>query len=280
MKKFVTALLLGVALIFGVVGCHGPESLDLLSESNDHNSVTQSQLTDLQKQIDALKEQLAAIEPGASEETINGINVAISNLQTSLAALQAEFDALKDQVAADNAAIAERLALLDSQFKGLQGDVNELGERLSVLEEALAKVPQANAPLFVSAIVGNTEPETEESRGATIRWTASAGGTTAASYNVWAVSVDENGFFGVPFKVANVVGSFYYWNGHLEGLPVFDVVTGPNPEPLSTVRPLCYEEERYLKYRFAVTAVDANGNESSPSVTAKEFRVRATYEEN
>jgi len=278
MRKIVSVLMLVFALFLG--GCsNGVESLDLMKEGDEHASVTQSQLTDLQNQINDLKAQLAAIEPGASEETINSINVAISNLHTGLAALQAEFDALKGQVAADNAAIAARLALLETEVAGLQLDVTELEGRVTVLEEALAKIPQANAPLFVSAHVGNTEPETDESRGTTIRWTGSAGGTTAASYNVWAVSVDKDGFLGVPFKVANVIGSFYFWNGHLEGLPVFDVVTGPNPEPLLTVRPLCIEREQYFKYRFAVTAVDANGNESSPSVTAEEFLVKATNEE-
>lgn len=278
MKKIVSVLMLVFALILG--GCSsGVESLDLHQESDTHNSVDQSQLTDLQNQINDLKAQIAAIEPGASDETINAINVTISNLQTSLAALQAEFDALKDQVGTDNAAIFARLALLKTEVDGLKTDVADLADRVTVLEEALAKIPQANAPLFVSAHVGNTKPETEESRGATIRWTASAGGATATSYNVWAVSVDKDGFLGVPFKVANVVGSVYYWNGHLEGLPVFGVVTGPNPEPLSGVRVFCYEEGEYLKYRFAVTAVDANGNESAPSVTAKEFKVKATNEE-
>jgi hypothetical protein len=79
-------------------------------------------------------------------------------------------------------------------------------------------------------------------------------------------------------KLANGTGSSYYWDGHTENLPGEPFV-GVNPLPLSAVRLLCVESEAPAKYRFAVTAVDSQGRESSPSVTADEFLVRATRNE-
>ena len=152
MKKFVTALLLGVALIFGVVGCHGPESLDLLAESNDHNSVTQTQLTDLQKQIDALKEQLAALVAAGGDNvvvidnsTISNINAQIADLTEQLAKLQAEFDALKDQVGTDNVTIDNRLTALEGDVAGLTETVKGLQTQIDALAAAVEDL-QNNPP--------------------------------------------------------------------------------------------------------------------------------------
>jgi len=152
MKKFVTALLLGVALIFGVVGCHGPESLDLLAESNDHNSVTQTQLTDLQKQIDALKEQLAALVAAGDNvvvidnSTINNINAQIADLTEQLAKLQAEFDALKDQVGTDNVTIDNRLTVLEGDVAALNQAIIDINKEIKNLWTAIEDLPGSDRP--------------------------------------------------------------------------------------------------------------------------------------
>jgi len=124
MKKFVTALLLGVALIFGVVGCHGPESLDLLAESNDHNSVTQTQLTDLQKQIDALKEQLAALV-AAGDNVVVIDNTTITNITN-----QIEF-------------LTTQVTYLTNELKDLEGQVGDNSDRITVLEGEVADLKDA-----------------------------------------------------------------------------------------------------------------------------------------
>jgi len=108
-------------------------------------------------------------------------------------------------------------------------------------------------------------------------WTASAGGDVATSYNIYAVVVSDHGALGVPFLIANGTGSEYFWDGHTEGLPV-GFNNGPNPVPLSIVSVLCTDYEKSPIYRFAVTAVDENGNQSAPAVTepGKEIKIVPT----
>jgi cell division protein FtsB len=258
MRKIASVLLtLVFALFLGACGgMQGVESLDLMNNDDDFARIN-ADLADLQTQLDDLS--------GSDSVTLQTIIF----LQTQINDLKAELEALRVQVNTDNVTINDRLTELERI-------VSDLESRLSVLEAASA--PVANPPMFVSAHRGDTEPETDESRGATIRWTGSSGGSAIVSYNVWAVTVDSWGFFGVPMKLANGTGSSYYWDGHTETLPGEPFV-GVNPTPLSAVRLLCVESEVPAKYRFAVTAIDSQGRESSPSVTADEFLVRATRNE-
>jgi TolA-binding protein len=276
MKRLIAVVTLAFALVLGGCGS-GLDGITSLDTTNDDYKFDglQQQINGLQTQIDGLQAQLNAIEPGASAETISAINASILALQNQLRDLSKELADLKKQVGIDNVAIDLRLKALEGAVKDLKTAVGDLNTRIGVLER-LAK-PSANPPMFVSAVVGNTTEEENGKRGATIRWTGSAGGGAVVSYNVWAVTVDKDGFFGVPVKLANGTGSSYYWNGHTDSLP--GLFTGTNPSPLyPSVQ--CSESEKPAKYRFAVTAIDGQGRESGPSVTADEFIVLATINQN
>jgi len=256
MRKIVLAFMLAFALVLGGCSGGGLEGMTSLDTTNNDYK-----FDNLQNQITELQNQIAALSGGSvSNETI-------IFLQTQINDLSAELEALRKQVNTDNVTIGGRLDELEKIVKELNG-------RLAVLEAA-SLVPVANPPMFVSAYHGDTEPETDEARGATIRWTGSAGGGTIVSYNVWAVTVDPQGFFGIPVKLANGTGSSYYWDGHTENLPGEPFV-GVNPAPLSAVNLRCSDSYTPKKYRFAVTAVDSKGRDSSPSVTADKFIVQAT----
>lgn len=316
MKRIAMIMMLIVTVILG--GC-GNGGLDVTNDDykfdtiNSHLTATDNTLAGLQTQINEInvlianqQEQLDNISNNA--EAIAAINARIDELEAEAAeckaqydALRAEFDALKAQVATDNAAINGRLTDLEGRvshlkdrLNSLYGWVRDLCGRVSVLEEAMKKVPTANAPLFVSTVVTTDRVEIREGHrtywqdvrnlGATIVWTASAGGVTATSYDVWAVEVKEDGSLGLPFKLANGTGSEYFWDGHVDGLPVtFD--NGSNPPPMLAVVSGgsggggCDQVRNPKVFRFAVTAVDANGNESSPSVTADAIKVIPTHKQ-
>ena len=268
--------ILCVGVLF--VGCGG--KVDITSDDykfdaiNAQISIINTTLADLQKQLDELNGA-----QGITQETINILQVQIDILEVKNTELAAELAALRAQVATDNTNINIRLTALENAITGLQSSISDINIRLSVLEVAVAKVPQANSPLFTSVVitssdvkVGNHWERDVTNPGVTIVWTASAGGATATSYNVWAVVVGDSGALGLPFMLANGIGSEYFWDGHTEGLPL-GFNNGTNPTPLSAIIIRCVDTEKPPVYRFAVTAVDSNGNQSAPSVTADAIKV-------
>jgi hypothetical protein len=220
-----------------------------------------------------LYEQIAAVEVKLADAQSGLDNLSLLSAETD-AALQAQIDVLTADLAALEARVTaneEDIGVLRADLDALEVRVGDVETRLSVLEAYIVKV---NSPLFASVVITEQRVwipvykkygywDDVQDYGATIVWTASAGGDTASSYNVYAVVVDDTGALGLPFKLANGTGSKYVWDGHVDGLPLtFD--TGSNPTPLNTNHNYCKPDV----YRFAVTAVDENGNESAPAVTS------------
>ena len=265
MRKIVSVLLLCVGLILG--GCGGA-GLDGVNDDYKFDNLN-AQIAVIDGTLDGLQAQLTTLAGVSAEGD--------AALQAQIDVLKADLLALKARVAANE----EDITVLQADATTLTARVDDVEDRLDVLEAAMDLVPKANSPLFASVIVngdvyhpgllGSSWGAYWESGepGATIVWTASAGGETAASYNVYAVPVNDNGALGVPFRIANGVGSEFYWNGSV--VEAEGEFAGVNPTPLTPVVEPVHSEVGV--YRFAVTAVDGKGNESAPSVTADAKKV-------
>jgi len=274
MRKIVSVLLLCVGLILG--GCGGA-GLDGVNDDYKFDNLN-AQIAVIDGTLDGLQAQLTTLAGVSAEGD--------AALQAQIDVLKADLLALKARVAANE----EDITVLQADATTLTARVDDVEDRLDVLEAAMDLVPKANSPLFASVVITETDTwfpywpgapsgwgywKDVQNPAATIVWTASAGGETAASYNIYAVPVSDNGALGVPFKIANGTGTEYFFNGHLEELPVDFMGAGVNPAPLQSV----VEEPPDTcggVYRFAVTAVDGNGNESAPSVSAEAKYVIAT----
>lgn len=248
--RFCVTILWVVALF--AVGCGG--KLDITSDDYKFTDLN-TQTSDINTTLVDLQTQLTNLT-NLNEE-------AHTALQNQINVLTADLEALKGRISANEEDIKDLKADADA----LAIRVDDVESRLAVLEAYIVKV---NSPLFVSVVITETRVwnghrwDSAQEYGATIVWTASAGGDTATSYNVYAVVVSDNGALGVPFLLANGTGSYYAWDGHVDNLPLgFD--NGPNPQPLNSEQgDRCSPDV----YRFAVTAVDENQNESAPSVTS------------